>query len=194
MIIVKRAERFCRDLVSGSRVEFCLEKAEHKLRVFGHDYRQDYVGVVIVDNFSAKHWPMNYGEFVQVITLEAWIGNYSPDIIGYDYLENARHMAWTSFRRKCDNRIVLKPDDIFHAELSKDDSLWIGAIYRPDLVVATSGLDEDDDESFSKGIGADIQALINKARGEVILPAIKERRDRGQDTWGGHHFNLLQTK
>lgn len=155
-------------------------------------FHRDFAAVAIAYQPNVTKLPSDndlWVVFQGSIVCRAWIGN--PD--GYrkaerDYMANAWHKAFTTWRTGKDNSQVLRHDRC----LSSLDSKWPGAIWhevfpRRGLAIATSGLNPHEDEMVSTIISRCLNYLKTLAIANDPYRALYPTD--GLDTIGGESFN-----
>jgi|GEM_PF-6227187 len=144
---------------------------------------------------TERNWP----NFEQAILCQAWIGNETEYLAAQrDYLENSKHKAYTSWRKRVDNSLILTNcRDLLEGE----DSLWPGGVHwgiEPNgesFAIGVSALLPVEDEFLANYIGKNAHDLTDFTAYE--LPENEAYKkiypSEGQDTFGGQSFNYPPT-
>lgn len=125
-----------------------LAATEQILLADGQPFHRDFAAMAIASPAGGGHGG-DYEKFLsEGLLYEAWIGNMDGvREATWDYLENAKHKAYTDWRTGIRNGKVL----IYERHLLKpDDSLWPGTYSCCDAIAATSALLPHQDDKISR--------------------------------------------
>ena len=125
-----------------------LAAVEQLLLADGQPFHRNFAAMAIASPAEGGHGG-NYNKFLsEGLLYEAWIGDMiALREANWDYLENAKHKASTTWRTGATNgRMIIHENK----HLQKEDSIWPGAIPSPFAVAATSALLPHQDETLSR--------------------------------------------